>query len=61
MAINLTVVAIYIMHAWMCHGSSQHPNVPMILSVATVILLPISGWPGGNMIYEAGAGVSRLA
>jgi uncharacterized membrane protein len=58
MSINLLVVAIYIVNAYMRHGSPQDLKVPMILSLVTILLLLVSGWLGGKMVYEAGVGVS---
>ena len=58
MGINLTVVAIYVCNAWMRHNSPQDLKLPMILSFVTIVLLVISGWLGGKMVYEAGVGVS---
>jgi uncharacterized membrane protein len=57
MAINLTVVAIYVVNAWMRHGNPASLKVPMILSLVTILLLLVSGWLGGKMVYEAGVGV----
>ena len=57
MLINLTVVAIYIFNAYLRHGASQDLKLPMILSVVTVLMLLVSGWLGGKMVFEAGVGV----
>jgi uncharacterized membrane protein len=57
MSINLLVVAIYVVNAWMRHGNPAALNVPMILSLVTVLLLLVSGWLGGKMVFEAGVGV----
>lgn len=57
MGINLTVVAMYVVNAWLRHGSPQDLEVPMFLSLVAVGLLVISGWLGGKMVYEAGVGV----
>ena len=57
MSINLTVVVIYVINAWMRHGDPQNLKLPMILSLVTVVLLLISGWLGGKMVFEAGVGV----
>ncbi|HUP30656.1 MAG TPA: DUF2231 domain-containing protein [Usitatibacter sp.] len=59
MAINLTVVAIYICNAWMRHNNPGDLKLPMILSFVTIVLLVISGWLGGKMVYEAGVGVNN--
>jgi uncharacterized membrane protein len=57
MAINLTVVVIYIVNAWMRHNAPHDLKLPMFLSLITVGLLLISGWLGGKMVFEAGVGV----
>jgi uncharacterized membrane protein len=57
MGINLTVVVIYVINAWLRHGDPQNLKVPMILSLVTVGLLLVSGWLGGKMVFEAGVGV----
>jgi uncharacterized membrane protein len=57
MAINLSVVALYACNAWMRHNDPQALKVPMILSAVAVLLLMVSGWLGGKMVYEAGVGV----
>ena len=56
MLINLTVVGIYICNAWM-RSRNMDLQVPMILSTITVLMLLVSGWLGGKMVYEAGVGV----
>ena len=61
MSINLLVVAIYVVNAWMRHGNPQSLKVPMILSLVTVLMLLVSGWLGGKMVYEAGVGVDTSA
>lgn len=57
MSINLLVVAIYICNAWLRHGDPQKLTLPIFLSLVTILLLVISGWLGGKMVYEAGVGV----
>jgi uncharacterized membrane protein len=61
MLINLTVVAIYIFNAYLRHGSPQDMKLPMILSVVTILMLLVSGWLGGKMVFEAGVGVDTGA
>jgi uncharacterized membrane protein len=58
MSINLLVVAIYVCNAWWRHGSPQDLKVPMIMSLVTVLMLLVSGWLGGKMVFEAGVGVN---
>ena len=57
MVINLTVVGLYIGNAWLRHGNPQDLKVPMTLSFIAVLLLLVSGWLGGKMVFEAGVGV----
>ena len=61
MSINLLVVAIYVCNAWLRHGNPGSLKVPMILSLVTILLLVVSGWLGGKMVYEAGVGVDTGA
>jgi len=61
MSINLLVVAIYIFNAWTRHSAAPGQKLPFILSVVTVLMLLVSGWLGGKMVYEAGVGVDTAA
>jgi uncharacterized membrane protein len=60
MGINLTVVALYAVNAWLRlqGGGGQ---TPLILSLAGVGLLAVSGWLGGKMVYVHGVAVSSNA
>jgi len=58
MGINLAVVALYLLNAWMRHGTHEVSGTPFILSLVAIVMLVISGWLGGKMVYEAGVGVS---
>lgn len=60
MSINLLVVVIYIVNAYMRHGNPQELKLPMILSFVTILLLLVSGWLGGKMVYEAGVAVTGV-
>jgi len=55
------VVVIYVINAWMRHGNPSSLKVPMILSLVTILMLLVSGWLGGKMVYEAGVGVDTGA
>jgi uncharacterized membrane protein len=59
MTINLTVVALFIVSAWLRvrAGAPGRFDLPVILSVVGIALLVVSGWLGGKMVYEAGVGV----
>ncbi|WP_243369951.1 DUF2231 domain-containing protein [Geotalea sp. SG265] len=56
MAINLTIVVIYVADfLWRRTGAGDVG--PFILSVVAVLLLTVSGWLGGEMVYVYGTGV----
>ena len=57
MGLNLTIVALFAINAWMrSRGSASHGTL-LGLSVIGVAMLVVSGWLGGKMVYEAGVGV----
>jgi uncharacterized membrane protein len=58
MGINLTVVVLYACNAWMRHDAHAVSGTPFVLSLIAIVLLVVSGWLGGKMVYEAGVGVS---
>jgi uncharacterized membrane protein len=57
MGINLTVVAMYAYNAYCRHLNPQDLGLPLALSVVAIVMLLVSGWLGGKMVYEAGVGV----
>lgn len=60
MSINLTIVALYVVNAWLrLRGTSE--NGPVWLSVIAVAMLSVSGWLGGKMVYEQGVAVDPEA
>jgi uncharacterized membrane protein len=58
MAINLTVVALYLINFWLRERSSGEPGGLMWLSIIALGLLVISGWLGGKLVYEHGVAVT---
>ena len=58
MAINLTVVALYVINFWMRMDPPHTPGKLVWLSLISVGLLGISGWLGGKMVFEHGIAVS---
>lgn len=52
MAINLTVVGLYVINIFVRLGNPQNADLPLWLSVIGVALLGVSGWLGGKMVYE---------
>jgi uncharacterized membrane protein len=57
MAINLTVVALYVINLWMRLRTPEQPGNLVWLSVIAIGLLVISGWLGGKMVYVHGIAV----
>jgi uncharacterized membrane protein len=58
MGLNLTIVVLYIVNAWVRHGNPASLKGPFFLSLLCIILLVISGWLGGRMVYEMGVAVN---
>lgn len=58
MAINLTVVALYVVNFWLRLREPENPGGLIWLSLIALGLLVISGWLGGKMVYEQGIAVS---
>jgi len=59
MTINLIVVALYGVNLWLRMGDRSAAGWPLALSVAGVVLLAISGWLGGELVYVHGVGVEE--
>lgn len=59
MGINLTVVVLYLINAWMRTGSPDYApsTLCVLLSLVAILLLVISGWLGGKLVYELGVAV----
>jgi len=55
MTINLTVVGLFAINAWMRRGGVTDGMV--WLSAFSIVLLAISGWLGGKMVYVHGVAV----
>ncbi|WP_354683017.1 DUF2231 domain-containing protein [Cupriavidus necator] len=55
MGINLTVVALYVINAWL--RIREGGAMPVLLSAVAIGLLVISGWLGGKMVHVHGVGV----
>ncbi len=57
MAINLSVVALYIINVVMRAGEPESVRIPILLSLIGVCLLAVSGWLGGQLVHVHGVGV----
>jgi len=62
MAINLTVVVLFILNFWLrLHADTPEPGKLIWLSLIAIALLAVSGWLGGKLVYEHGIGVDTKA
>lgn len=55
MALNLTIVVLYVINAWLRRDGVTDGAI--WLSVLAIVLLGLSGWLGGKMVYEHGVAV----
>lgn len=58
MSLNLTIVALYAVNAWLRWSGAAVAGLPLALSLIAIAMLLVSGWLGGKMVYLAGVGVS---
>jgi uncharacterized membrane protein len=59
MVVNLTVVALFIVSFLLRIGGAAEPGNPVFLSLIGVLLLGISGWLGGEMVFVHGVASAR--
>jgi len=62
MALNLAVVAIFIVNLllrWGRQGDEATPLLPFVLSLLGVTILSVSGYLGGTLVYDDGIAVGR--
>jgi uncharacterized membrane protein len=57
MGINLTVVVLYVINAWMRTANPE--STPFLLSLIAIVLLVISGWLGGKLVFIHGVAVEK--
>ena len=57
MAINLTIVGLYVVNIFMRTANPEMMRTPFLLSAIAVALLAVSGWLGGKMVYVHGIAV----
>ena len=58
MAINLTVVALYVVNVYLRMRGTESSG-PVWLSVIAILMLLVSGWLGGKMVYVHGVAVEE--
>jgi len=57
MVVNLIAVALFAVNLWLRTKSAPGAMLPIALSVLAVVLISISGWLGGEMVYVHGVAV----
>src|SRR3954470_5787575 len=61
MVINLTVVVLFVVNAWMRTGKTDElASLPFLLSLVGILLLLVSGWLGGKLTFEYGVGNANM-
>jgi uncharacterized membrane protein len=58
MGINLTIVVLYVINFWRRTGTPDNPDGYVWLSLLTILMLLVSGWLGGKMVYIFGVAVT---
>jgi len=59
MRINLFTVVLYAINFWLRMHRAPGDNLPILLSVAGIVLITISGWLGGELVYVRGVAVKQ--
>jgi uncharacterized membrane protein len=59
MVINLLAVALYCVNFWLRLHRAPGDNLPIVLSAIGIVLIIISGWLGGELVYVRGVAVKQ--
>jgi uncharacterized membrane protein len=59
MVINLLAVALYCVNFWLRMHRAPGDNLPIVLSAIGIVLIIISGWLGGELVYVRGVAVKQ--
>lgn len=59
MVLNLTIVALYAVNLWLRTTSAPGAAAPLALSIVAVLMLAVSGWLGGELVFRHGVAVDR--
>jgi len=59
MFINLLAVALYCVNFWLRMHRAPGDTLPIALSVGGIVLIIISGWLGGELVYVRGVAVKQ--
>jgi uncharacterized membrane protein len=58
MVINLIVVTLYVVNFWLRYQGEPIDGIPGTLSIVAILMLLVSGWLGGHLVYMLGVGVT---
>ena len=61
MTINILVVVLYAMNFGMRLNQNPIAGLPLAFSIIGILLLAVSGWLGGHMVYVHGVAVDDAA
>jgi uncharacterized membrane protein len=61
MILNLIAVGIFALNLYLRIANILGAALPIVLSVAGIVLVALSGWLGGEMVYVHGVGVDQQA
>ncbi len=59
MVINLLAVVLYCGNFWLPMDRAPGDTLPIALCVGGVVLIVISGWLGGELVYVCGVAVKQ--
>jgi uncharacterized membrane protein len=59
MGLNATIIVTYALNLGMRIQGGGIAGVPLILSIVAIVLLAVSGWLGGHMVYVHRVGVEE--
>jgi uncharacterized membrane protein len=57
MAINVAVVAVFAFDLYLRTGDLESMTLPLLLSIAGILMLAVSGWLGGELVHVHMVGV----
>jgi uncharacterized membrane protein len=57
LSLNLFIVGLFVLNLWLRTTNEPGALLPVALSVLAIVLLAISGWLGGEMVYVHGVAV----
>ena len=59
MFINLLAVSLYCVNFWLRTQRAPGDNLPILLSAVGIVLIILSGWLGGELVYVRDVAVKQ--